>query len=313
MTQTHEFIVQAGGDRLDKMLMAELPSLSRAQLQAVIKEGGVTVNDKPVKAGEKLRYGDRVHIVLPEEVPVVLPQAEDIPLDMVYEDEVLAVINKPAGLVVHPGAGNPTGTLVNALLSRYPELVQLLHTEDDTDDEEEGDRVGIVHRLDKETSGLIVVARTLEAHRALSLQFQERTVEKEYIALLERVPKTLTGMVNAPIARDPRQRKRMSVQAKGRAAQTQFDVTDVDFKEGQCLVRLKILTGRTHQIRVHMAFIGCPVVGDSVYGFRKRRVAMNRQFLHATHLAFTHPVTGQRLTFDVPIPQELADVLARLR
>lgn len=307
MTQTYEFIAQTRGERLDKLVLTELQQLTRSHVQTLIKEGHVTVNDKPVKPGEKLKGGETIRVtVMP--LPEKTVQAEDIPLEIRYEDEYLAVIDKPAGLVVHPGVGNQTGTLVNALLGRYPEMADL-----GDEDDEEFERVGIVHRLDKETSGLMVIARTLDAHRHLSDQFKARTVDKVYIALVERVPKTLTGIIDAPISRDPQQRKRMKVQSSGRPAQTQFDVIDVDFKEGQALVKLKIFTGRTHQIRVHMAFIGCPVVGDGVYGFRKRRVAMTRQFLHATHLAFDHPITGKRLDFDSPLPAELEAVLAELR
>jgi 23S rRNA pseudouridine1911/1915/1917 synthase len=314
MTQDTQHVVPADaqGERLDKFLQTCLPQLTRGQAQDLIKQGAVTLNDKPVKASERLRVGDLVAVQLPERAESARLQAEDIPLNVVYEDSAVVVLNKPAGLVVHPGLGNTSGTLVNALLARYPSLAQLADTLSD-DDNEDAERVGIVHRLDKETSGLMVVALTQEAHRELARQFQERTVEKAYLALLERVPKTLTGLIDAPIGRDPKQRKRMSVQPDGRPAQTQFDVLDVDFKEPYALVRLKIFTGRTHQIRVHMAFIGCPVVGDGVYGFRKRRLALDRHFLHATHLAFDHPITRQRMAFDAPLPNELQEVLARLR
>lgn len=314
MTQHSQHAVPASaqGERLDKFVQTCLPQLTRGQAQDLIKQGAVTLNDKPVKASERLRVGDVVAVALPTQEEATRPQAEDIPLNVLYEDDAIVVLNKQAGLVVHPGLGNMTGTLVNALLSRYPSLAQLANEliDDDTDDAE---RVGIVHRLDKETSGLMVVALTQEAHRELARQFQERTVEKAYLALVERVPKSLSGLIDAPIGRDPKQRKRMSVQPDGRPAQTQFDVLDVDFKDPYALVRLKIFTGRTHQIRVHMAFIGCPVVGDSVYGFRKRRLALDRHFLHATHLAFDHPTTRQRMAFDAPLPEELQEMLANLR
>jgi len=308
--QQHEFTVEEKGERLDKLVHARLPRLSRVQVQTLIKEGHVSVNGIVVsRTGEKLKGGElvSVHVVLPKET---LPQAEDIPLTVYYEDDALAVIEKPAGLVVHPGAGNESGTLVNALLARYPELLAMAEDEDDAD---ERDRVGIVHRLDKDTSGLMVIARTHEAHRLLAAQFQQRSVEKIYLALVERVPKSLQGMIDAPIGRDPRQRKRMAVQANGRPAQTQFEVIDQDFRDGQALVRLALFTGRTHQIRVHMAFIGSPVVNDSLYGFRKPRLALRRHFLHAAHLAFDHPHTGARMAFDSPLPQELVDALARAR
>ena len=200
-------------------------------------------------------------------------EPEDIPLDIVYEDEHLAVIDKPAGLVVHPGPGNETGTLVNALLARYPELANMM------DDPETQYRLGIAHRLDRGTSGLIVIARDKPTLLALMRQFQARSVEKIYLALLEQRPKSNSGLIDAPIARDPRQRKRMAIQRGGKPAQTEFQVLDDDFQGDRALVRLRLLTGRTHQIRAHLAFIGCPVVGDTVYGRRKQRVKMKRQFL----------------------------------
>lgn len=306
---THEFVADATGERLDRVVSARFPQLTRTFIQTLIKDGHITVDERTVKSGEKLRGGEQVRVVIPHE-EVIPIEAEDIPLSVLYEDEHLAVINKPAGLVVHPGAGNATGTLVNALLSRYPELRDVMQ---DEENEEDDDRVGIVHRLDKDTSGLLVVARTLDAHRALSAQFQERTVDKVYLALLERVPKTLQGVIDAPIGRDSRQRKRMTVQASGRPAKTSFEVLDVDFENGQALTKVTIFTGRTHQIRVHMAFIGCPIVGDGVYGYRKGRTPLKRHFLHATHLAFTHPVTGVRLAFDAPLPPDLEEALKRLR
>lgn len=305
----YEFVNDVVGERLDTTLCAHLPQLTRTQLQALIKTKRVTVDEAHMKAGERLRGGERVRVLVPPE-PSRMLAAEDIPLNVVYEDAHLVVLNKPAGLVVHPAAGTPSGTLVNALLARYPELHDMLDLDDDSEDEL---RVGIVHRLDKDTSGLMVVARTHDAQQALATQFEERTVDKGYLALLERVPKTLKGVIDAPIGRDPRQRKRMSVQANGKPAKTAFEVLDVDFRGGQALVKLTLFTGRTHQIRVHMAFIGCPIVGDSVYGYRKGRTPLKRQFLHAAHLAFTHPFTGERLTFDAPLPEDLAEALQQLR
>jgi 23S rRNA pseudouridine1911/1915/1917 synthase len=174
-------------------------------------------------------------------------------------------------------------------------------------------RMGIVHRLDKDTSGLLVIARTDAVRRKLAAQFQERTVEKIYLALLERTPQTRTGRIEAPIARDPQQRKRMAVVRGGRPAISEYTVIDDDFTEGQALVRIRLLTGRTHQIRVHMAFIGCPIVGDSVYGFRKQRVKLKRHFLHAAELTFDHPTTGERLHFTSPLPAGLQNVMEKLR
>lgn len=309
MTDILEFMATERGERLDKLVQQHLPTLTRVQVQALIKEGQVTVDGKAVKAGEKFKGGEQVRVELPVYTSNA-PLAEEMSLNILYEDDSLVVLDKPAGLVVHPGAGNTSGTLVNGLLARYPELALMAGEEEDDDERE---RVGIVHRLDKDTSGLMVVARNAEAHRILSAQFQDRQVDKVYIALLERTPKTDTGIIDAPIGRDPRQRKRMGVQANGRPAKTQYEVTDSDFRNGEALIRATIFTGRTHQIRVHMAFIGCPVVGDQLYGFKKRRHSLNRHFLHATHLAFDHPVTGKRVTFDTPLPGELLGTLATLK
>lgn len=309
MQPTLHFTAQSH-DRLDKLILAQLDDadLSRSQVQTWISEGRVTVNGHIAKAGAKLKGGEQVQVTLPtlaETENAVEP--EDIPLKILYEDDDIVVVDKPAGMVVHPAAGNRNGTMVNALIFRYPELVNM---EDEMDAE---GRMGIVHRLDKDTSGLLVTARHIAALEALMLQFQERTVDKTYLALLEKAPKTQTGVVDAPIARDPKQRKRMSVQRGGKPAITEFEVLDDNFQEGRALVRLKLHSGRTHQIRVHMAFIGCPVVGDSVYGYRKQRVSLKRQFLHAAELGFEHPTTAERVQFQSPLPAGLQNLLDKLR
>lgn len=301
-TQQIDFESEAG-QRLDIAVTERLPHLSRAQVQALIKEGLVTVNGATVKPGVKLRGGEQIHITLPEAKKTeILP--EQIALDVVYEDADIVVINKPAGLVVHLGTGIEGGTLVNALLARYPEVAFMQNGEG---------RQGIVHRLDKDTSGLIVIARTDQAQRVMAKQFQDRTVHKQYIALLEHTPKTLTGRIEAPIGRDRNQRKRMAVVREGKPAVTEYRVTDTGFREDFALAEVHILTGRTHQIRVHMAFIGCPIVGDRVYGHRKQRIGLKRHFLHAAHLAFDHPTTGQRLEFNAPLPVELRATLDKIR
>lgn len=304
MTQEREFTLTTGDERLDKRLAEHLPELSRAQIQALIKEGNVTVDGKPAKSGHKPRGGEVIRVTLPDVITYTV-EAENIPLNVIYEDADLAVIDKPAGLVVHPGAGNPTGTLVNALLGRYPDMQQMAAALEDEEDDENLTRVGIVHRLDKDTSGLIVVARHTDALTALMTQFRDRTVEKMYLAVTERTPKTLTGTIDAPIGRDPQQRQRMNVIARGRAAVTDFTVLDSQFKNGQALVQCKPHTGRTHQIRVHLAFIGCPIVGDTVYGSRRKYPDFNRHFLHAAGLTFDHPRTGKRLSFESPLPPDL--------
>ncbi len=298
-----EFNVTEAGQRLDKLLVDHLPDLSRVQIQQYIKDGQITVNGVPAKPAMKLKGGELVRVELPPPTSTDM-QPEAIELDIVYEDQDLAVINKPAGMVVHPGTGVSSGTLVNALLARYPEIGQIHGSER---------RQGIVHRLDKETSGLMVIARNKPTMDRLMRQFQERTVDKTYIALLERVPKTLTGRIEAPIARDPQQRKRMAVVRDGKMAITEYKVLETDLRDGQALVEVNLLTGRTHQIRVHMAFIGCPIVGDTVYGFRRQRLGMKRHFLHAARLAFTHPRTGERLKFEAPLSAGLQNTLEKLR
>jgi 23S rRNA pseudouridine1911/1915/1917 synthase len=298
-----EITVTEAGTRLDKILVDHFPDLSRAQLQTYIKEGYITVNGIPAKPSAKLRGGEVIRVELPD-APETTMQPEHIDLDILYEDSEIAVIEKPAGMVVHPGTGVTSGTLVNALLARYPEIGQMYGSER---------RQGIVHRLDKDTSGLMVIARTKPALNRLMAQFQERSVDKVYLALLERTPKTLTGRIEAPIARDHQQRKRMAVVREGKPAITEFKVIESDFRDGQALVEVKLLTGRTHQIRVHMAFIGCPIVGDTVYGFRKQRLGLKRHFLHAAKLSFNHPKTGERMTFESPLPAGLQNVLDKLR
>ncbi len=292
--------------RLDKFLLAHLPGYSRAQVQRFIREGRALVDGAPQKTGYKFKGGEFVTLQLPEPQTSAI-EPEDISLQIVHEDAHLAVVDKPAGLVVQPGPNHPGGTLVNALLWRYPELADM------RGDPETAERLGIVHRLDRGTSGLLVVARDKPTLLALMAQFQARTVDKVYLALLEKRPKSNAGLIDAPIARDQRQRKRMAVRRDGKAAQTEFTVLDDHFQDDRALVRLQLLTGRTHQIRVHMAFIGCPVVGDAVYGFRKQRLRMKRLFLHAHELAFDHPVSGERLAFESELPVALRSVMEKLR
>jgi 23S rRNA pseudouridine1911/1915/1917 synthase len=304
---TIEFYVNQPGERLDKLVAVHLPDLSRTQVQAIIKSGQVTVDGEAVKPGVKLRGGEHIRVTLSEQVvPVV--EAEAIDLDVVYEDDELAVIDKAAGMVVHPATGNESGTLVNALLARWPQIASM-----DDPDERRGERRGIVHRLDKDTSGLLVIAKTADALQHLMAQFQARTVEKTYLALLERTPRTPTGRIEAPIGRDPKQRKRMAVLRSGKPAVTEFNVIDDNFRDHAALVEFNLLTGRTHQIRVHAAFINCPVIGDRVYGFRKQRIRMKRLFLHAHRLTFDHPTSGERLAFESPLPGGLRAVMDKLR
>ncbi|MEO1442919.1 MAG: RluA family pseudouridine synthase [Chloroflexota bacterium] len=293
------FAVEKPGERLDKLVLSRVEGLSRTQIQAMIKDGHVTVDGRQVKAGVKLNGGEQIAVTLPAEEATEL-EAEDIPLTYIYEDEHLAVIEKPAGLVVHPGVGNESGTLVNALLAKYPHLM-------------ETERKGIVHRLDKDTSGLIVVGLHEDAIEDLMAQFKERVVDKTYLAFTEKSPPTLTGTIDAPIGRDPKQRKRMAVVRDGKPALTEFEVIEQEFAGEQALVKCKIHTGRTHQIRVHLAFVNAPVVGDTVYGYRKQRVGLKRLFLHAAQLQFEHPVTEETMTFESPLPANLQNILEKLR
>jgi 23S rRNA pseudouridine1911/1915/1917 synthase len=303
--QLVEFTVATPGERLDKLIVAQVgDSLSRAQIQTFIKDGLVTVNGAQVKAGIKLKGGERISLTIParEAEDTVVPEA--IPLTVLYEDEDIAVIDKPAGMTVHPGVGNEKGTLVSAMLARWPEIARMNTVEK---------RAGIVHRLDKDTSGLMVIAKNDVSRRRLMAQFQARTVQKTYLALLEKMPPTETGRIEAPIARDPNQRKRMAVVRNGKPAVTEYRVIERDFQGEQALVRVNILTGRTHQIRVHMAFIGSPIVGDTVYGYRKQRSKLKRHFLHAAELCFDHPRSGERLCFESPLPTGLQNVMEKLR
>lgn len=304
--ETLEFTVEKAGQRLDKILVKRLPAYSRNQIQEMISESLVLVDGNSAKAGHKMKGGELISVTFPEEEELVI-EPEDIPLTMVYEDDDIAVIEKEAGMVVHPGTGQESSTLVHALLARYPELVDM------QDDPRAEGRMGIVHRLDKDTSGLIVTARNIDALQALMEQFKVRITEKIYLALLERAPKTEKGRIDAPIGRDPKQRKRMGVVQSGKSAVTEFEVIDDNFRDGRCLVKIKIETGRTHQIRVHMAFIGCPIVGDTVYGFKKQRVSLKRNFLHAHELTFDHPTTGERMHFKSELPVGLQNVMEKLR
>ncbi len=301
-SQQIEFSVAKGGERLDKIITAHVGErLTRTQVQALIRDGQVTVDGASVKPGVKLRGGEKIVVTIPPAAEDHTVQPESIPLSIVYEDADLAVIDKPAGLVVHPGAGNASGTLVNAILARWSQIAEMNY---------HPQRRGIVHRLDKDTSGLILVAKNAPALHRLMAQFQKRTVEKDYLALLERTPNTPTGRIDAPIGRDPANRRKRAVLRDGRPATSEFTVLE-RFPDGKALVRVKLLTGRTHQIRVHMAFIGCPIVGDALYGFRKQ--SLRGQFLHAAHLCFDHPRTGERMCFESPLPERLETVLTALR
>ena len=292
-----QFKVTSGGSRLDQFLASRAKSLTRSRIHALITEGMVSLNGISARPAQRVRTGDRIELTIPpiREADLV---AQEIPLEIVYQDSEFAVIDKPAGLSVHPGPGHPDGTLVNALLARCPDIKGIGGVA----------RPGIVHRLDKDTSGLLVVAKTEKANLDLSGQIKDRKVHKGYMALTVGIPEREKGTVDAPIARDPRHRKRMAVVLGGREARTHYHVVE---QYGNCsLLELVLETGRTHQIRVHMAYLGCPLFGDEVYG--RRSQDLDRHFLHANVLGFSHPVTGEAMTFRSQLPAELEQVLEDL-
>lgn len=289
--------------RLDVFLTVCLPEFSRSRLQGLIRDGFVRVDGAVVtKAGRDLKPGARVEVRLPPPAPSGLA-AEAIPLDIVFENADLLVVNKPAGMVVHPSPGHERGTLVHAALGHVPELEGIGGEE----------RPGIVHRLDKETSGLIVIAKNERAHRWLQDQFRGRTVEKVYLALVDGAPPTPVGRVEAPIGRNTSHRKLMAVvpSEKGREAVSEYRTLERFARH--TLLEVHPRTGRTHQIRVHLAFLGCPVTGDTVYGRRKPTLPLNRHFLHAHRLTVILPGERQPRTFEAPLPPDLQAVLEELR
>jgi len=301
-TDTHTFTPHRPGERLDKTLADLLPHLSRAHIQRLIKKGEATVNGAAVrKPSTRLEGGETITIHIPPAEPQTL-LAERIPLDILYQDEEVIVVNKPAGMVVHPAAGHSSGTLVNALLAHVPKLALVGGTR----------RPGIVHRLDKDTSGLIVVALTEATRLALKAQFQERSVRKSYLALTEGVVSPPQGVIDAPIGRSKHRRKRMAVMPDGRQAQTGYRTLETF--DAHTLVEARPRTGRTHQIRVHFAFLGYPLAGDQTYGGRRKpTVPLKRQFLHAHQLTFTLPSSGRKLTLTAPLPNDLKHVLNWLK
>ncbi len=306
-----ELIVAERDDdaRLDQVLARAFADLSRSQIQRLIRDGHVTVDAAAeTKSGRKVRAGAHVHVAIPEPPPAT-PEPEDLPIGIVYADDDLVVVNKPAGMVVHPAAGHHGGTLVNALLHHIGGLSAAGGT----------DRPGIVHRLDKGTSGLIVIARNDAAHRAISAQFQDRTVIKDYLALVWGAMAPGQTMDKA-IGRDPRHRMKMSTRGRHtRSALT--TIVGVEPLRGVSLATVRIGTGRTHQIRVHLSEAGHPVVGDDTYGGIRRHppvhlravLKLTRPFLHAWRLSLLHPRTHQRLAFEAPLPDDLTTLLAALR
>ena len=288
--------------RLDHFLTEELSDYSRSRLQSFIKDGRVRIDGEPArKFGQMLVPGQMITVVLPEvRESKLIP--ENIPLDIIYEDDQSIVINKPAGMVVHPAAGHETGTLVHAVLAHCGDLKGF-----------GGEiRPGVVHRLDRDTSGIIVMAKNEKAHIFLQEQFKSRSINKRYLALVDGAPPTPTGRVEAPIGRDPLRRQQMAILTpdKGREAITEY-LTRRSFVK-HTLLEAHPLTGRTHQIRVHMAFLKCPIVGDVLYGRRKQSIEITRHFLHAYRLTILLPGHTEAMTFEAPLPEELQMVLEQL-
>ncbi len=311
MPQTTKLLVSPSqaGTRLDIFVAAAFPEASRSAVRRWIDSGAVTVDGKVRKAGHALRPQESISVTPPPPRPVEL-EPEAIPLNVVFEDHSLVVIDKPAGLVVHPGAGNRQGTLANALLHHLQKVSR-----------SQSIRPGIVHRLDKGTSGLLVVAKNESVHQGLATQFKQRQVEKRYLALVLGRPEHGQGRIEVPLGRHPRQRTRMSTQSRSpRQALTEYRILRrfLEFT----LVEVRLHTGRTHQIRVHFEHLGHPVAGDPTYTARRRfplspstqkaLKGLNRPFLHAAGLAFDHPVTSKRLRFESPLPRELAEFLSSL-
>jgi 23S rRNA pseudouridine1911/1915/1917 synthase len=285
---------EQAGERLDRYLALALPQFSRSRLQSLIRSGDVRLEGKAVRTREKVQAGDVVRLVEPP-LQEIDAQAEEIPFEILFEDDDLLVLNKPPGLVVHPGAGNQTHTLVNALLHHCSSLSGIGGKQ----------RPGIVHRLDKETSGCLVVAKNDATHQALSAQFAAREVKKIYLALVAGTPKKPRGTIDAAIGRHPVQRKKMAIsQTRGRIAKTDYRV--LQSQGGVSLLECAIQSGRTHQIRVHLQHLGHPVLGDSLYG---KKATAPRQMLHAWKIGFTHPHTKKRHFLEAPLPADFQAVL----
>ncbi len=294
--------VDLAGKRLDAYLAENIESLTRSRIQKLVSEGFVVVNGKEVKSNYKLREGDEITIEIPEakETEIV---AEEIPLDIVFEDDCMLVVNKPQGMVVHPAAGNYSGTLVNALMAHCGDRLSGINGEI---------RPGILHRIDKDTSGLLMVAKNDTAHLGLSEQIKEHSLTREYLALVHGKIKEDSGTIDAPIGRDEKDRKKMTItQKNSKNAVTHFFVLERFDK--YTFIRCSLETGRTHQIRVHMSKNGHPIVGDPVYGVKKEEFRLNGQLLHAHTVGFVHPISGEYMEFSRELPEYFSEVLEKLR
>ncbi len=289
--------------RLDKILAAELEDYSRSKIQKLIKAGEVLVDGRPAqKTGEKISPGTEIRVHIPPPQPTHLTP-EEIPLDVIFENEDILVINKPAGMVVHPAPGHSSGTLVQAALAHSPEIEGVGGVK----------RPGLVHRLDQDTSGLILMAKNDHAQHFLQAQFQERTVEKEYHALVDGHPPTPKGRIEVAIGRDHTHRQRMAPLLAKHGKEAISEYHTIEGFTNHTLLKIFILTGRTHQIRVHLAFLECPVVGDTVYGRKKPTLPLKRQFLHAARLSIIIPGETEQRAFEAPLPADLVQILDELR
>lgn len=292
------------GERVDRVV-ALLTGLSRSAVIQLVASGSVRLAGRTVTApATRVEAGSELEVALPPPASTELSPAPDVEVEVVYADDDVLVVDKPAGMVVHPGAGNQQGTLVQALVARYPEVAQI----------GQPGRPGVVHRLDKGTSGLLVVARSESAYEALVALLASRQVERRYLALVWGCPRPARGVVDAPVGRSRSDPTRMAVSRRGREARTGYEVRQCFSEPVEvALVGCRLETGRTHQIRVHLGAIGHPVVGDRSYGGDRRELILARPFLHAERLAFEHPITGERLSFDSALPTELSAVMADLR
>ena len=296
--ETKTYKVKVGADRLDRFLASQGVEITRSQIHRLIEDGQVAINGLHAKPSQKVRSGDIIVLtILPPKPLALVPQ--DIPVPLIYQDDHLIVLDKPSGLSVHPGPGHPDGTLVNALLAHCPDIKGVGGVI----------RPGIVHRLDKDTSGLMVVAKTDTAHLSLSKQLKNREVVKGYLAVSKGSINPVEGLIDLPIGRDPKNRKKMAVIEGGRDSKTRYRV--VEHLNGYEILQVYLETGRTHQIRVHLAYMGHALLGDQVYG--KGNSLLGRQFLHANHLKFIHPVTDMHMEFRSNLPDEMLAVIDELK
>ena len=288
-------------ERLDVFVSKKIEKFSRSYIKKIINDGMISINGQKRKPNYKLKIGDRLEVLIPELVETEI-LAEDIYIDVIYEDDHILIVNKPQGMVVHPAQGNHRGTLVNALLTHCTSLSGIGGVK----------RPGIVHRIDKDTSGLIIVAKTDAAHLRLSKELKERSITRKYIALVEGKMKHDDGVVDAPIGRHLNERKKMAVvNRNSRSAKTYYKI--LERFDNNTLIEAQLETGRTHQIRVHMAYLGHPVVGDITYGYKKQNLKLDGQLLHSYKLEFYHPITNEFLKFCIPVPDYFEDVLKKLR